>query len=78
MKSSPNPSVQDTDLVGQDDDGILSGDIGDPAVKVFAAGCQDGAVGPEAPVLHHYCHIAQDVPLPLLIQTLENMSTVHC
>lgn len=50
----PNPSAeqQDTDLVGQGDGGILSGDIGDPAVKVFAAGSQDGAVGPEAPVLH--------------------------
>lgn len=34
-------------------------------------------MGPKTPVFHHYGHIAQNVLLPLVIQTLENMGTVH-
>lgn len=76
----PNPSTeqQDTDLIRQGNDGILSGDTGYPAVKVFAAGSQDRAVGPKTPAFDHHRHITQDVPLPLVIQTLENMGAVHC
>lgn len=69
--------MSDTDLIGKGDDGTLSGGLGDPAVEVFAARSQDGAVGPEAPVSRHHRHIAQDVPLPLLVQTLENVGAVH-
>lgn len=67
-----------TNLIRQGDDGSLSGDIGDPAVKVFTAGSQDRAVGPETPVFYHHGHITQNILLPLIIQTLENMGTVHC
>lgn len=53
---SPSAEQQDTHLIWQGDDGILFGDIG--AVEVFAAGGQDGAVGSEAPVLHHHSDVA--------------------
>lgn len=77
---SLNPSVeqQDTNLIRQGDDGILTGDTRNPVVKVFAAGSQNRAMGPKTPVFHNYGHITQDVLLPLIIQTLENVGTVHC
>lgn len=78
MFANASAEQQVTNLVRQGDDGILSGGIGNPAVKVFTAGSQDRAVCPETPVFYHHRHITQDVPLPLVIQTLENMGAVHC
>lgn len=62
----------------QGDDGILAGDTGDPAVKVFTARSQDRAMSTETPVFHHHRHITQDVLLSLRIQTLQNVGAVHC
>lgn len=47
-------------------------------MKVFTAGSQDRAVGPKTPVFYHHRHITQDIPLPLVIQTLEDMGAVYC
>lgn len=58
-------------------DRVLFGVVGEPAVEVVTAGGQHRAVGAEAPVPHHRGHITQDVPLPLLIQTLQDVGAVH-
>lgn len=35
-------------------------------------------MGPKTLVFHHDGHIAQDVPLPLFIQTFQDVGTMHC
>lgn len=67
-----------TNLIRQDDEGILAGDTGNSGVEVFTTGGQDGAVGPKALVFHHHGHITQDVPLPLFVQAFQHVGTVHC
>lgn len=67
-----------TNLIRQDDDGIVASDTGDSGVEVVATGGQDGAMGPKALVFHHHSHITQDVPLPLLVQAFQHVGTVHC
>lgn len=81
IQSCTNPNHcyehEDTNLIRQGDDWILSGDTGNPATEVFAARGQDGAVSPKAPVFHRHGHVAQNVLQPLLVQTLQDVGAVH-
>lgn len=78
MGLQSNINNKSTNLFGQVDGGVMTGDTGDPVVEVLTAGSQDRPVRSETGIPHLDCQITKGVLLPLLIQTLEKVDAVHC
>lgn len=68
---------EDTHLLWQVDDRLMFGLAPEQQGEILATSCQHCLVGTDLPPLHQYCHITQDVLLPLFIQAQEDVGTMH-
>lgn len=74
--SVPVPN-EDTHLLWQVDNGLMLRLAPEQQGEILATSCQHCLVGTDLPPLHQYCHITQDVLLPLFIQAQEDVGTMH-